>query len=103
MNYAMRRRNDKQGGLPLAWGVEPLRPVGTDILGCRGTMTKLDRIESQVRELSPDELAAFREWFAAFDAEAWDRQLEADVHAGRLDKLASRALQHHAAGRSTKV
>ncbi|HEV2176321.1 MAG TPA: hypothetical protein VGW33_03845 [Terriglobia bacterium] len=66
-------------------------------------MSKVDGIEDQVKELSPEELTAFREWFAEFDAEAWDRQFEADVKAGRLNGLAERALGDHAAGRSTKL
>lgn len=66
-------------------------------------MTRVAGIEQQVCELSPQELADFREWFARFDAAAWDRQFEADVKAGKLDSLADRALRDHAAGRSTKL
>jgi len=66
-------------------------------------MSKVETIEQQVLGLSPEELAAFRAWFAQFDAEAWDRQLEADVKAGKLDGLAEHALRDHAAGRSTKL
>ena len=56
-----------------------------------------------IKELSQDELTALREWFADFDADAWDRQMEADINAGRLDSLAERALLDHEAGRSTKL
>lgn len=66
-------------------------------------MSKMKEIESQIKELSSDELAAFRQWFADFDAEAWDRQFEADVKAGKLDGLAARALQDHADGRSKQL
>ena len=66
-------------------------------------MEKVEKIEREVQELSPEELASFRQWFAAFDAEAWDRQFEADVRAGKLDALAERALRDHAAGKSTKL
>ena len=66
-------------------------------------MGKVESIESQINKLSPEELAAFRDWFTKFDAEAWDRQFEADAKAGKLDSLAERALRDHAAGRSTKV
>jgi hypothetical protein len=66
-------------------------------------MGKIENLEEQIRMLSPAELARFREWFAEFDAEAWDRQLEADVKAGKLDKLAERALRAHAAGQSTEL
>ena len=66
-------------------------------------MSKVDKVEREVQSLSPEELAAFREWFAAFDAEAWDRQFETDAEAGRHDTLAKRALREHAAGKSTKL
>jgi len=37
------------------------------------------------------------------DADAWDRQLEADVRDGKLDALARRALRDHAEGKTTKL
>ena len=66
-------------------------------------MSKLKDLEGQVQELSPEELTAFREWFTRFDADIWDRELEADAKAGKLDALAERALREHSAGRSTKL
>lgn len=63
-------------------------------------MGKVEFLEKQIRELSSDELAELRQWFAEFDAELWDRQMEADVKAGRLDRLAEEALQEFAAGRT---
>ena len=55
-------------------------------------MSTVQEIEAAVRQLSREELGAFRDWFADFDAEAWDRQFEADAQAGRLDALADEAL-----------
>ena len=66
-------------------------------------MEKVEQIEREVQEFSTEELARFRQWFAAFDAEAWDRQFEEDVAAGRLDALADRALRDHADGKSTNL
>ena len=66
-------------------------------------MARVASIEQQIRELPPEELAEFRDWFTQYDAEAWDRQFEADVKAGKLDAMAERALRAHAAGRSTKL
>ncbi|MBA3507325.1 MAG: hypothetical protein H0T80_16300 [Betaproteobacteria bacterium] len=65
-------------------------------------MSKVTDLERQVKGLSDDELAVFRRWFAEFDAEAWDRQFEADAKAGKLDALAERAREAHAAGKSSK-
>jgi hypothetical protein len=64
-------------------------------------MSKVEQIEGQVEGLSSDELRMFRNWFARFDAEAWDRQIEADAGSGALLSLADRALGDHEAGRST--
>ena len=63
-------------------------------------MSNVEAIEQQIEKLSPEELAAFRRWYAMFDAEAWDRQFEADVKAGKLDDLANKALHAHSSGRS---
>jgi hypothetical protein len=66
-------------------------------------MGKVEAIEQAVEGLSPDELAAFRRWFADFDAAVWDRQLERDVREGKLDNLATEALRDDAAGKSTEL
>ena len=63
-------------------------------------MSKVEAIEQQIEKLSPDELATFRRWYAAFDAEGWDRQFETDAKAGKLDVLAEKALRAHAAGQT---
>lgn len=59
-------------------------------------MSKVEKIESDVESLSPGELARFREWFLEHDWAAWDRQLESDAVAGKLDGLADAALRTHA-------
>ncbi|MDF0643997.1 MAG: hypothetical protein P0111_08190 [Nitrospira sp.] len=63
-------------------------------------MSNVESIEQQIEKLSPDELAAFRRWYAVFDAEVWDRQFEADMKAGKLDALAEKALRAHISGQS---
>jgi hypothetical protein len=37
-----------------------------------------------VQSLSGEELKAFRDWFADFDAEVWDAEIEADSKNGKL-------------------
>jgi hypothetical protein len=63
-------------------------------------MNTLNEIERAVQGLSPEQLAQFRAWFAEFDWAAWDRELEDDVAAGRLDALADEALANFRAGRT---
>ncbi|MGB3295436.1 MAG: hypothetical protein WBB01_20830 [Phormidesmis sp.] len=62
-------------------------------------MSNLQEIERAVSQLSAAEIAGFRAWFVAFNAEVWDRQIEEDVAAGRLETLAEQALQHLQEGR----
>ena len=64
-------------------------------------MSSVNEIEEAVSRLTPAQLDAFRTWFAEFDASAWDRQMEEDIAAGRLDALADEALEDLTAGRCT--
>lgn len=66
-------------------------------------MGKVEKIEQEVQALSPEELAQFRAWFLEYDWAVWDRLLERDVQAGRLDELAEKALRAHAAGQTTPL
>jgi hypothetical protein len=66
-------------------------------------MNRVDNLEGQVKQLTAEELRAFREWFAQFDAEVWDQQFESDVRSGKLDELAAQALRDHKAGRATEL
>ena len=66
-----------------------------------GSMSTIEQIEDAVRRLSSGELAEFRTWFAEFDGALWDRQIEEDVAAGRLDALADEALSDLREGRCT--
>jgi len=56
-------------------------------------VTKIEAIEEQVTRLSAAELRAFRRWFVEFDAAQWDEELDADMRAGKLDRLADEALE----------
>ena len=56
-------------------------------------------IEQAVSQLPPGELAKFTKWFEEFAADAWDREFEADVKAGKLDKLGAEADRDFEAGR----
>ena len=55
-------------------------------------MEDVKSIERAVQALPPEQLAEFRRWFAEFDGAAWDRQIETDAAAGKLDSLAAEAL-----------
>jgi hypothetical protein len=59
----------------------------------------IKEIESAIARLPPSELAKLAEWFAEFQAQAWDERLERDVKAGRLDSLLKEAEQDFEQGR----
>jgi len=62
-------------------------------------MGKLEQITQQIEALERDELKAFANWYEEFRADQWDRQIAADVEAGKLDKLIAEAEADIAAGR----
>jgi len=71
--------------------------------GRSAPITRIEEIESAVAELPKKELVRFRKWFVEFEARVWDRELEEDVEAGRLDRLAEEALRDHRSGHSTEL
>lgn len=60
-------------------------------------------LEAAVTRLTPEELASFSQWFEEYVADQWDRQIEQDVLAGRLDAAIKRADDHYEAGRCTPL
>ena len=62
-------------------------------------MTELEQIQQSVSALSDEEIWQFENWFAELRNDRWDKQIEADSKAGRLDKLAARALAELRAGK----
>jgi hypothetical protein len=55
-------------------------------------MTSAEDIERAVEQLSPQELARFRTWFEAFEAERFDAAIERDARDGKLDAFAEEAI-----------
>lgn len=64
-------------------------------------MGKIEKIEHQIEALTAQELAEFRRWYREFDAEAWDRQVQEDIQANKLDVFAEEALKVYRAGAKT--
>jgi hypothetical protein len=57
-------------------------------------------LEKAVTELSEQELIRFREWFDEYYADMWDKQIEEDIKAGRLDNLLAEVDEEYNAGSS---
>jgi hypothetical protein len=63
----------------------------------------VEELELVVSRLAADELALFSQWFDEFRAEQWDRQIEADLLAGKLDPAGRRADDDFESGRCTSL
>ena len=60
-------------------------------------------LETAVTRLSQEELAHFSQWFEEYVADQWDRQIEADILAGRFEAAGKRAKADYDAGRCTPL
>lgn len=47
----------------------------------------IDQLQHQVEELSDEELKVFIAWFENYQADQWDRQIEADALNGNIDRM----------------
>jgi hypothetical protein len=66
-------------------------------------MARVEELADKVQQLSPDELTAFRDWFRKYDSDEWDKEIEEDISAGRLESLADGAIADHKAGRTKEL
>ncbi len=66
-------------------------------------MATLKTIEREIMQLSEKELSEFRRWYAKFDADLWDAQIESDAATGRLDNLAEEALNEYYTGKAREI
>jgi hypothetical protein len=54
-------------------------------------MSKLDELKAEIERLPCEELAEIFRWLSERDWERWDREIEADAQAGKLDFLVREA------------
>jgi hypothetical protein len=62
-------------------------------------MTKLEIIEKEIASLDPQDVRKLADWLDEYKAELWDRQIEADAKAGRLDDFVASAKAEIASGK----
>ena len=61
-------------------------------------MAKIQEIQVAIESLPREEYVRLRQWFSERDWDQWDKQIEADSEAGRLDSLIKEALDEKAGG-----
>ena len=63
-------------------------------------MSTVQEIETAIQKLKPQEIHKVADWLQELREELWDKQIDADAKAGRLDKLMEEALEDYRAGRT---
>jgi hypothetical protein len=63
------------------------------------SMTKVEELVRAVASLTAEEYDEFRHWFLESDWAKWDKQIEEDSRAGKLDFLVREALEAKKAGK----
>jgi hypothetical protein len=66
-------------------------------------MRGLNELKSAIEDLPDEEYARLRQWFSERDWRKWDRQIEADSEAGKLDFLVKEAVREKAKGKLRKL
>ena len=66
-------------------------------------MSTLEQIEAAILKLSSDDLEELRKWFSDLDFQRWDRDLEKDVAAGKLETLANEAIADFETGNCQEI
>ena len=66
-------------------------------------MDALEHLEQQVLQLSSEDLDKFRAWFLELDHQLWDKELEADARAGKLDHLINEVRSELKAGKTREL
>lgn len=60
-------------------------------------------LETEIARLNEADFAVLAQWMNEYKADAWDRKMEADINAGKLDHLAEKANDHFENGRCTPL
>jgi hypothetical protein len=63
----------------------------------------VEELQNAICQLPAEELDRFSRWFEEFLADQWDRRIEADIQAGRLDSAGRLADEEFDAGRCTPI
>ena len=62
------------------------------------SMSKVDEIKDAIEALPQEDYTQLRQWFSERDWQKWDKQIETDSEAGKLDFLIKEALDEKESG-----
>ena len=61
-------------------------------------MSKIDQLKAEIESLPNEEFTEISRWLSEKDWERWDKEIEADSQAGRLDFLVREAREEKTKG-----
>ena len=61
-------------------------------------MSKIDELKAEIERLPSEEFTEIFRWLSEKDWERWDKEIEADSQAGKLDFLVREAREEKAKG-----
>jgi hypothetical protein len=63
-------------------------------------MKSVEEIEDEIAKLKPIQVRQVAKWLAEYEAEIWDKQIEDDAAAGKLDRFIKEALEEYRQGKT---
>ncbi|MGK7940682.1 MAG: hypothetical protein AB4062_11140 [Crocosphaera sp.] len=63
-------------------------------------MNQIELLKQNIIELDNDAFSELRDWLIELDQKRWDKEIETDSNAGKLDFLINTALAEHEAGKT---
>jgi hypothetical protein len=95
--------NDKRYALKVSVSSDPTPSCSEPTRAVACNVMSVEELQHVVSLLPPEELDRFSKWFEEFLADQWDRCIEADILAGRLDEVGRRADEDFESGRCTPL
>jgi len=62
-------------------------------------MSKIDQLKAEIERLPNEQIAEIFRWLAEKDWQRWDKEIEADSRAGKLDFLVREAREEKRTGK----
>lgn len=63
------------------------------------TMSQVDELKTEIERLPQEEFSELVRWLSEKDWERWDKEIDADSEAGKLDFLMREALEENVKGK----
>lgn len=63
-------------------------------------MRSVEEIKAEIAKLTPAEVRQVARWLEEYAASIWDKQIEDDAAAGKLDRFIEEALEEHRQGKT---